>query len=294
MNGAEKIIKAMKKVNESNQTIPSEIVSVTLTGINPFVFKVENRIEITPGFYELSNLVDWTKVEVGDVFKAFTFNEGQKYFILEGFTVASGGGGGEPPQPAPSSVIEQLKQSTNAVIPIGGGCDYFGATEPENFKFANGQALNIADYPELYAIIGETYRKEGNLDITTFNLPDKRQRVDVMLDNNSSTFNQLGKTGGEINHTLTTNEMPAHNHNGIQVSNPKDAYFNYIGMERLNASTWTSNTNNGSAGTYQYATYKNFTGSFTADNSKTENTGNGASHNITQPYLVCNYIIRVK
>ena len=83
MNGAEKIVNAMKKVNQSNQTIPSQIVSATITSVNPLIFQLENRLSIDSNFYELSNLVDWTNVEIGEVFRAFSFNEGQKYYILE-------------------------------------------------------------------------------------------------------------------------------------------------------------------------------------------------------------------
>lgn len=83
MNGAEKIINAMKKVNQSNLPKQSEIGSLTVYSKNPLTFQLENRLKITPEFYELSNIENWNKLEVGDTVRAFSFNEGQKYYITE-------------------------------------------------------------------------------------------------------------------------------------------------------------------------------------------------------------------
>lgn len=83
MNSAQKIINSMKRINKSMQPLGSKIVSLTVSQINPLVFKLENRLEITNQFYTLSNLEDWSKLVVGDICRAFTFNEGQLYYILE-------------------------------------------------------------------------------------------------------------------------------------------------------------------------------------------------------------------
>lgn len=83
MNGAEKIVNAMKKVNQSNLPKQSEIGSLTVQSINPLTFQLENRLKITPEFYELSNIENWNKLKVGDTVRAFSFNEGQKYYITE-------------------------------------------------------------------------------------------------------------------------------------------------------------------------------------------------------------------
>ena len=83
MTGAEKIVNAMKQVSKSDKQLPSEIITVTVVNINPLIFQLENRLQITNEFYELSNLFDWTKATVNQVFRALSFNEGQKYYILE-------------------------------------------------------------------------------------------------------------------------------------------------------------------------------------------------------------------
>lgn len=83
MNGAEKIVNAMKKVNKSGKTTESQIVSATVTSVKPLIFQLENRLEIDNNFYELSNLEDWKNIKVGTKVRAFSYNEGQKYYISE-------------------------------------------------------------------------------------------------------------------------------------------------------------------------------------------------------------------
>ena len=83
MNGAEKIVNAMKKVSNSSKLPSSQIISATITSVNPLKFQLENRLEIDENFYELSNLEDWRNVKVGDKVRAFSYNDGQKYYISE-------------------------------------------------------------------------------------------------------------------------------------------------------------------------------------------------------------------
>lgn len=74
---------------------------------------------------------------------------------------------------------EEIFEILSLFFPIGAIYEYPGETEPTNFMFTNGQALKKDEYPELYAIIGDKYRKEDNNDETTFNLPDKGERVSI-------------------------------------------------------------------------------------------------------------------
>lgn len=82
-NGAEKIINAMKKVNNSNKTSTSEIVTLTVSSVNPLIFKFDNRLEITKEFYSLSKVEDWSSVKIGDTVRAFKMNNAQSYYINE-------------------------------------------------------------------------------------------------------------------------------------------------------------------------------------------------------------------
>ncbi len=69
------------------------------------------------------------------------------------------------------------KVNSGMFLPIGAGCDFYGATAPDGFMFADGSAISRIKYAQLFKIIGTLYGEgDGS---TTFNLPDKRNRVSV-------------------------------------------------------------------------------------------------------------------
>lgn len=175
-----------------------------------------------------------------------------------------------------------INEGINSAFPIGSGCDYYGTTAPKNYMFANGAAISRTDYAELFAVIGTKYGAgDGS---TTFNLPDKRERVSVMYKSGSSngtsgaTLGTLGAKGGEFKHSISKAELPAVNlevvMEGAPIIDNKSANTDYNSTERtLNFKT-TDNTSQSKL--------------------TTKNLGSGTAMNNMQPYLVCNYIIKVK
>lgn len=81
---------------------------------------------------------------------------------------------------------------------------------PKNWSYCNGAILNIASNTALFSILGVTYGGNGT---QTFGLPNLMGRVAVGAGtgHSLSTY-QLGQVGGSETCTLTTNEMPVHNH----------------------------------------------------------------------------------
>lgn len=80
-NGASRLFKIMQ--NAGTDTI-SEVVSLTVKSLNPLVFNLDNRIDLTSEFYTLSNDVDRSRLRVGTKVMATTFNGGQNYYITQG------------------------------------------------------------------------------------------------------------------------------------------------------------------------------------------------------------------
>jgi len=81
---------------------------------------------------------------------------------------------------------------------------------PDQFMQANGQVLQISSNTALFSLIGCNYG--GNCQ-TTFALPDLRGRTTTHVGTGPGlpTVTQ-GEYFGAPSHSLTTSEMPAHNH----------------------------------------------------------------------------------
>jgi microcystin-dependent protein len=77
---------------------------------------------------------------------------------------------------------------------------------PTGWALCNGQLLSISQNTALFSILGTTYVGDGR---TNFALPDLQGRVPVQPDNVTVS---LGNTGGEESITLTTAQIPSHNH----------------------------------------------------------------------------------
>lgn len=150
-------------------------------------------------------------------------------------------------------------------LPIGVIMPFGSDTVPENWLLCNGQEVSRTTYSDLFNTIGTAYGAGDGF--TTFNLPDLTGKVTVGKDSDDTDFNALGNTGGEKEHTLTIEEMPSHNH-GIKINAPTSAQQYSSGTAR-----WPYQTDD-------------------TAHKWTEDTGGGEAHNILQPYLITNYIIK--
>lgn len=87
---------------------------------------------------------------------------------------------------------------------------FAGTFAPRGWAFCDGRLLQISNNNALFAILGTQFGGDGR---TTFGLPDLRSRVPVGAGQGTglSHYQQGIKGGLEIN-TLSTSQMPAHNH----------------------------------------------------------------------------------
>lgn len=81
---------------------------------------------------------------------------------------------------------------------------------PRFWAQCNGQLLSIAQNNALFALLGTTYGGNGT---TTFALPDLRGRVPIHFGSPSPLGSVVqGQAAGAETVTLTTANLPAHNH----------------------------------------------------------------------------------
>ena len=156
--------------------------------------------------------------------------------------------------------INSITKSISELVVIGMIVPFSGAAISEAWKFCDGSTLPIADYPELYEVIGSTF---GEATETEFYLPDLRGRVPVGV----SDVHTMAETGGEDTHILSVDEIPPHTHIVPCGRNHGGATYCYDDGGGMMAHQTT---------TVSIA------------------TGGGLAHNNMQPYLTLNYIIKVK
>ena len=156
------------------------------------------------------------------------------------------------------------------LIPAGTIIQSAASAVPGGWLDCDGQTLSKVMYAYLFTAIGYTY---GGADLS-FNVPDMRGRVGVGAGDgpNTDTYltpRNLGAKGGAETHTLTTPEMPAHDHGGS-----------------------TGESDSALPG----STDSGVIGHAIADNGPHSHSiaidGSGNAHNNMQPFLVIRYLIK--
>lgn len=67
-------------------------------------------------------------------------------------------------------------------VPVGAIMPYAGTVLPSGYLLCDGGEVKIADYPDLFSVIGYTYKKIGLIGKNTFALPDLRGRFPLGRD----------------------------------------------------------------------------------------------------------------
>jgi microcystin-dependent protein len=180
------------------------------------------------------------------------------------------------------SVGNVLLQTT-VIQPAGIIQMYAGSSAPTNWLLCDGSAVSRTTYSALFSAIGTNYGS-GN-GSTTFNLPNLTNRMPI--GKGTGSFSTLNNQGGAETFTLSSGNMPAHQHYigintyaaaGIGSAVPMASVNNYM---HLGGDT-NSNTDR-----YRMTGR----GDVVANAGLTSSTGSGTAFNKMSPYIVVNFII---
>jgi microcystin-dependent protein len=159
------------------------------------------------------------------------------------------------------------------------------AVAPNGWLMENGQAVSRATYARLFEELGT--RHGAGDGASTFNVPDSRGRVGVTVGGVGVVAGALGAHVGEASHVLTAAETAVKGHSGTTGgANARHTHSSPTGTY--------ANTTTGTTGTANYSAL-GVTGPDSPDhghNFTVADGANGAAHNIVQPSILVNRIIR--
>jgi microcystin-dependent protein len=141
---------------------------------------------------------------------------------------------------------------------------------PKGWAQCNGQLMPINQNQALFSLLGTTYGGDGRVN---FALPNLQGRVPFHM----GTGFLLGQLGGEQNHTLVVNELPAHTHSVAASSAAPTS-------GSLSGNVWCSNA----------ANPFNSTGGSGMNPASITNSGGGQPHLNMSPYLALNFCIALQ
>lgn len=144
---------------------------------------------------------------------------------------------------------------------------------PRGWASCDGQILPINQNQSLYSLLGTTYGGDGR---TSFALPDLRGRTPL----HQGSGYQLGTKSGAELHTLSTAEIPTHNHTLSAVSatnNPTPVPSGTVMLGNSPSQLYTSGTPDTTLRAESISSF-----------------GGGQAHENMQPYTTLNFCIALQ
>lgn len=193
--------------------------------------------------------------------------------------------------PTTASSVATKAYVDQVAAPIGAVVGWPGVALPTGWTWCLGQVLSQTTYAALFAVCGTRFNTGGE-GTGNFRLPNAGGRALVGYDGSGWA---MGATGGEVSHTLTYGEMPAHAHG---VNDPTHGHGVNQTPHAHGGGVNSGGTGVGGFGTGQTGNTgpanANISIAAAATGISLQNAGGGAAHNNMPPYLVLGWIIRIQ
>ncbi len=167
------------------------------------------------------------------------------------------------------------------LIPAGTVIQSAAINAPAGWLNCDGSPVSRTAYPDLFAAIEYTY---GGSD-ASFNLPDLRGRACIGAGQGAGLTNRaLGAKDGYETHTLTSGQMPSHNHS---ITDPGHSHTWNNGLQQDDSGFGGSSDEYTRIGGSVTGVIANATTGILINNA-----GGGEAHNNMQPFLALRFLIK--
>lgn len=168
--------------------------------------------------------------------------------------------------------VESVGEQVAQWVLIGEIKQYLGATIPDKYLLCNGQEIAVADYPELYAVIGSLPACQSNTE-GMFKVPDLQGRFLQGANGNLGTVKEAG-----LPNIVGDFEAQSSHYKSVGSNSNSSPLFKVARLGTIDS------------GTSQASNYQNIV---TFDASQV-NSIYGKSNTVQPPAISVNYIIRAK
>lgn len=157
---------------------------------------------------------------------------------------------------------------------------FAGNFAPKYWALCQGQIISIASNTALFSLLGTMYGGDGR---TTFGLPDFQGRIPIGAGQGPGLPSySIGEMGGVEFTTLTTAQMPAHNHPTVAT----------LAVSENNATTQDPNSNVfANTARSNFGNVSAINGDLSGISVSIQSAGGSQPISLMQPFLGMNFII---
>jgi len=189
-------------------------------------------------------------------------------------------------------------------LPVASMIAYGGTSEPSGWVFCDGRSLSdTGTYAALFAIIGTTYGNSGGAG--TFDLPDLRFRVPVGPDDMGTAEGAASRDTGVTYATGTGDEgsdggagtqsdPPDHTHDVGTLATASDGGHSHSIPAYSGAGSTAGVVYTASGDTLETVNTGTESAHTHSLSGATASTGGGATVDIMNPFVICNWVIKYK